>query len=119
MIADAAIKIDTFNFTRYGLLHGKVLTVSHDAITRDKPQDKSVDKPQGAEASSSEPKVAVRRPSPAVKPPTSTSCVRTRAVLIHPGERLPGSYRPARRFAAPRGTSRRRWPRSSRHPRRW
>ena len=53
---DAAIKVDTFNFTRYGLLHGKVLTVSHDAITRDKPQEKAVDKPQGAEASSSEPK---------------------------------------------------------------
>lgn len=53
---DAAIKIDTFNFTRYGLLHGKVLTVSHDAITRDKPQDKVSDKPQGAETSNSEPK---------------------------------------------------------------
>ena len=53
---DAAIKIDTFNFTRYGLLHGKVLTVSHDAIIRDKPQDRSADKPQGAETSSSEPK---------------------------------------------------------------
>ena len=53
---DAAIKVDTFNFTRYGLLHGKVLTVSTDAISRDKPQDKSTDKPQGAEASSSEPK---------------------------------------------------------------
>ena len=46
---DAAIKVDTFNFTRYGLLHGKVFTISHDAITRDKPQDKLVDKPQGAE----------------------------------------------------------------------
>ena len=53
---DAAIKVDTFNFTRYGLLHGKVLTVSHDAITRDKPQERLVDKPQGAETSSSEPK---------------------------------------------------------------
>jgi hemolysin D len=53
---DAAIKVDTFNFTRYGLLQGKVLTVSNDAISRDKPQDKSTDKPQGAEASSSEPK---------------------------------------------------------------
>lgn len=53
---DAAIKVDTFNFTRYGLLHGKVLSVSPDAITRDKPQDKSGDKPQGAESSSSEPK---------------------------------------------------------------
>jgi len=37
----AEIKVDTFNFTRYGLLHGKVLSVSHDAIARDKPQDKS------------------------------------------------------------------------------
>jgi hemolysin D len=53
---DAAIKVDTFNFTRYGLLQGKVLTVSHDAITRDKPQEKSPDKPQGADAASSEPK---------------------------------------------------------------
>ena len=38
---EAQIKIDTFNFTRYGLLHGKVLSVSHDAIVKDKPQDKS------------------------------------------------------------------------------
>ncbi len=38
------------------LLNGKVLTVSHDAIARDKPQERLVDKPQGAEASSSEPK---------------------------------------------------------------
>jgi hemolysin D len=38
---DAQIKIDTFNFSRYGLLHGKVLSVSPDAITHDKPQDKS------------------------------------------------------------------------------
>src|SRR5262249_8702676 len=38
---DAEIKIDTFNFTRYGLLHGKVVSVSQDAIMRDKPQDKT------------------------------------------------------------------------------
>jgi hemolysin D len=53
---EAAIKIDTFNFTRYGLLHGKVLTVSHDAIPREKPQERLVDKPRGAETTSSEPK---------------------------------------------------------------
>ena len=53
---EAAIKIDTFNFTRYGLLQGTVLTVSHDAIQRDKPQDKQPDKPQAAEAGTSEPK---------------------------------------------------------------
>jgi hemolysin D len=51
---DAAIKVDTFNFTRYGLLHGKVLNISNDAISRDRQQDKSTDRPQGAEASSSE-----------------------------------------------------------------
>jgi hemolysin D len=52
---DAAIKIDTFNFTRYGLLQGKVLSVSQDAITRNKPQDRGNEAP-GAETTSSEPK---------------------------------------------------------------
>jgi len=33
----AEIKIDTFNFTKYGLLHGEVVTVSQDAISRDRP----------------------------------------------------------------------------------
>lgn len=32
----AEIKIDTFNFTRYGLLHGSVLSVSEDAVVDDK-----------------------------------------------------------------------------------
>jgi hemolysin D len=53
---EAQIKIDTFNFTRYGLLHGKVLSVSRDAIARDKPQDRSNRQAQGAETESSEPK---------------------------------------------------------------
>ncbi|WP_296747210.1 HlyD family type I secretion periplasmic adaptor subunit [Mesorhizobium sp.] len=35
----AAIKVDTFDFTRYGLLHGKVLSVSRDAIPRDAGQE--------------------------------------------------------------------------------
>src|SRR5262249_13785334 len=30
----AEVKIDTFNFTRYGLLHGEVVSVSQDAIVR-------------------------------------------------------------------------------------
>jgi hemolysin D len=30
----AAIKIDTFSFTRYGLLHGEILSVSLDAVSR-------------------------------------------------------------------------------------
>jgi len=53
---EAEIKIDTFSFTRYGLLHGRVLNVSQDAIARDKPQDKSGDKTPGAENTTSEPK---------------------------------------------------------------
>jgi hemolysin D len=53
---EAEIKIDTFSFTKYGLLHGRVLNVSQDAITRDKPQDKANDKTPGAEGASSEPK---------------------------------------------------------------
>ncbi|TPK95515.1 HlyD family type I secretion periplasmic adaptor subunit [Mesorhizobium sp. B2-4-14] len=36
-----AIKIDTFDFTRYGLLHGTVLSVSHDTILRDAGQENS------------------------------------------------------------------------------
>ena len=52
---DAEIKIDTFNFTKYGLLRGKVLSVSQDAIARERPLDKSGDKPRGAQDSSSEP----------------------------------------------------------------
>jgi len=37
----AEIKVDTFNFTRYGLLHGQVVSVSQDAIIRDRPQDRT------------------------------------------------------------------------------
>ena len=37
----AEVKIDTFNFTKYGLLHGEVMTVSQDAIARDKPTDRN------------------------------------------------------------------------------
>ena len=52
---EAAVKIDTFNFTRYGLLQGKVISISQDAITRNKPQDRGNEAP-GAETTSSEPK---------------------------------------------------------------
>ena len=32
---DVEVKVHTFNFTRYGLLHGRVISVSSDAISRD------------------------------------------------------------------------------------
>jgi hemolysin D len=53
---DAEIKVDTFSFTRYGLIQGKVQSVSQDAIVREKPQDKSAATPRaGDESDSSEP----------------------------------------------------------------
>jgi hemolysin D len=53
---DAEIKIDTFTFTRYGLIHGHVQSVSQDAIMREKPGDKSSDKEHtGVESETSEP----------------------------------------------------------------
>jgi hemolysin D len=52
---EAEIKIDTFNFTRYGLLHGRVLTVSQDAIIRDRKQDRPNDRPLGTQSDTSEP----------------------------------------------------------------
>jgi hemolysin D len=53
----AEIKVDTFTFTRYGLLHGKVLSVSRDAISQDRPQDKANERgAPGADNASSEPK---------------------------------------------------------------
>ena len=44
---DADIKIDTFNFTRYGLLHGKVLSVSADAY---EPDPRAADPREGTAA---------------------------------------------------------------------
>ena len=54
----AEIKIDTFNFTKYGLLHGKVIGVSQDAIVRDRPSAPTTtpaDRQTGQSARSSEP----------------------------------------------------------------
>jgi hemolysin D len=53
---EAEIKIDTFNFTRYGLLQGQVLSVSQDAIIRDRQRDRPEDRGQGAPNETSEPK---------------------------------------------------------------
>jgi hemolysin D len=49
------LKIDTFSFTRYGTLNGKVLSISQDAVPHEKRSDKSADKSKGSDTSSSEP----------------------------------------------------------------
>jgi len=53
--APVQIKIDTFNFTRYGLRHGEVLSISQDSVERNKPVDPKSDKQQGSQNQSSEP----------------------------------------------------------------
>jgi membrane fusion protein, hemolysin D len=53
---EAEIKIDTFSFTRYGLLHGTVLTISQDAVIRDRRQDRADDRALGTQNDTSEPK---------------------------------------------------------------
>jgi hemolysin D len=53
---EVEIKVDTFDFTRYGLLHGRVLSLSSDSIVRDVAGDKPADKAAGAAGSTSEPK---------------------------------------------------------------
>jgi hemolysin D len=53
---EARIKVDAFDFNRYGLIGGKVVSVSPDAIAHDKTPDKSKTDPAvAAENDSSEP----------------------------------------------------------------
>jgi membrane fusion protein, hemolysin D len=53
---DAQIKVDAFNFNRYGLIEGKVVSVSPDAIARNKSADKrQPDQSADSENESSEP----------------------------------------------------------------
>jgi hemolysin D len=53
---EAQIKVDTFNFTRYGVLHGRIQSVSQDAIVQDGAPDAARGNNSGAETSRSEPK---------------------------------------------------------------
>ena len=53
---EVEIKVDTFNFARYGLLHGQVNAVSQDAVIRDRQQDRSNDRTLGTQNETSEPK---------------------------------------------------------------
>ena len=53
---EAEIKVDTFNFTRYGLLHGQVLSISQDAVIRDRQQDRASNRGLGTQNDTSGPK---------------------------------------------------------------
>jgi hemolysin D len=51
----AEIKVDAFNFTRYGLLHGRVHSISRDAVARDRREEPPRAAPTGAQSTASEP----------------------------------------------------------------
>jgi hemolysin D len=53
---NAQIKVGTFNFTRYGVIHGRVVSVSPDAIVRDVPKDDTKGSEESAPTTSTEPK---------------------------------------------------------------
>jgi hemolysin D len=57
---DAEIKVDTFSFTRYGLLHGKVVTLSQDAIPPDSAGKSNPSKQSTSDIGASEPAYAAR-----------------------------------------------------------
>jgi hypothetical protein len=55
-LLDAENKVDPFNFTRYGLLHGRVTSVSRDAIARNREEQPSLGcDDRGAQSATSEP----------------------------------------------------------------
>jgi hemolysin D len=82
---DAAIKVDTFNFTRYGLLDGKVTSVSHDAITRDKAMDKTGERPPAADQDSSEPRGQELVYAARISPDRDRMLIDDRYVNLSPG----------------------------------
>ncbi|MET4797455.1 HlyD family type I secretion periplasmic adaptor subunit [Bradyrhizobium sp. LB11.1] len=80
-----AIKIDTFNFTRYGLLNGRVLSLSRDAIIRDRRDDGGRDQSGGAEIASSEPKGQELNYAARVSLDRTSMEVEGRTVQLSPG----------------------------------
>jgi hemolysin D len=82
---EAEIKVDTFNFTRYGLLHGRVLTISQDAIIRDRQQDRPNDRSLGTQNDSSEPKSQELNYSARISLDRTQMQVEDRMVKLSPG----------------------------------
>jgi hemolysin D len=81
----AEIKVDTFNFTRYGLLHGQVLGVSQDAIIRDRQPDRANDRGPGAQAETSEPKGQELNYSARISLDSTRIRIEDRTVDLSPG----------------------------------
>jgi len=83
---EAEIKIDTFNFTKYGLMHGMVQSVSHDSIQREKPADKSESQHHtGDESDTSEPTGQELVYSARITLDQAAMQIDDRLVLLEPG----------------------------------
>lgn len=82
---EAEIKVDTFNFTRYGLLHGRVLSVSPDAIIRDRQQDRPDNRPLGTPSETSEPKGQELSYSARISLDSTRMLIEDRMVNLSPG----------------------------------
>lgn len=82
---EAEVKVDTFNFTRYGLLRGEVLSVSQDAIVRDHLQDRPDGRGRGTPNESSEPKGQELNYSARISLPQTRMQIDDRMVSLSPG----------------------------------
>jgi membrane fusion protein, hemolysin D len=81
----AEIKIDTFNFTRYGLLHGEVLGISQDAIIRERAPERASERALGTQQDSSEPNGQELNYSARVSLDRNQMQVEDRMVSLAPG----------------------------------
>ena len=108
----ADIKIDTFNYTRYGLLHGEVESVSADAVSPDRREDDPNARPTGLDKSAAsstdsgakEPVYAAR-----VSLDKTAMVVDNKRVNLTPGMAVTVEIKTGSRFSCPyrkRGESR-------------
>jgi hemolysin D len=81
----AEIKVDTFNFIRYGLLHGQVLSVSQDAVNRDRQQDRLGERMPGTANETSEPRGQELNYSARISLDRTAMQIDDRAVNLSPG----------------------------------
>ena len=81
----AEIKVDTFNFTRYGLLHGEVLGISQDAIIRERPPERGSERALGTPHDTSEPNGQELNYSARVSLDRTLMQVEDRTVSLAPG----------------------------------
>ena len=82
---EAEIKVDTFNFTRYGLLRGRVLSVSQDAVIHDRQQDRPGERMPGTANDSSEPKGQELNYSARISLDQTTMQIDDKMVSLSPG----------------------------------